>query len=137
MFSCKNETKVVVNNSLVTEVQDIDLEVDDFNGLQKYLNTTSDKTYVVNFWATWCSPCIKELPFFEELNKNYSSKNVEVILVSLDFPNKYETSLKPFIKEKNLQSKVVALNDTDSNTWIPKVSEDWSGAIPATLIFNK
>ena len=137
MFSCKNETKVVVNNSLVTEVQDIDLEVYDFNGLQKYLNTTSDKTYVVNFWATWCSPCIKELPFFEELNKNYSSKNVEVILVSLDFPNKYETSLKPFIKEKNLQSKVVALNDTDSNTWIPKVSEDWSGAIPATLIFNK
>jgi thiol-disulfide isomerase/thioredoxin len=137
LVSCKNETKVIAEKPVNAEVQDNSLEVYDFNGLQKYLNTTSDKIYVVNFWATWCSPCVKELPFFEAINKNYFSKNVEVILVSLDFSNKYETSLKPFIKEKNLQSKVVALNDTDSNTWIPKVSEQWSGAIPATLIFNK
>jgi hypothetical protein len=45
--------------------------------------------------------------------------------------------LKPFIQEKKLKSKVVALNDPDANFWIPKISEDWSGAIPATLIYNK
>jgi hypothetical protein len=76
------------------------------------------------------------LPHFEQLNKVYADE-VEVILVSLDFPNKYESKLKPYIQNKNLQSKVVALNDVDSNSWIPKVDESWTGAIPATIIFNK
>ncbi|WP_323789437.1 TlpA disulfide reductase family protein [Psychroserpens sp.] len=136
-FSCKDVPKkeqiAEMSQSIETEVS---LEVYDFEGLQKFLKTTDDKTYVVNFWATWCAPCIKELPYFEKLNKDYSD-DVEVILVSLDFPSKYDTKLKPYIKTKNLQSKVIALNDVDSNTWIPKVDESWTGAIPATVIFNK
>lgn len=60
-----------------------------------------------------------------------------MILISLDFPSKYESKLKPFIVDKKLQSKVVALDDADANSWIPKVDESWSGAIPATVIFNK
>ncbi|MCB0447201.1 MAG: TlpA family protein disulfide reductase [Gelidibacter sp.] len=140
LVSCKNEPK---QNEQLAKSEDnsieqsMELEVYDYEGLKKYLTTTSDKTYVVNFWATWCAPCVKELPSFEALNSKYGSENVEVILVSLDFPNKYESKLKPFIKEKGLKSKVVALNDTDSNMWIPKINENWSGAIPATLIFNK
>ncbi|WP_431136437.1 TlpA family protein disulfide reductase [Psychroserpens mesophilus] len=137
LFSCKNATEkeqiAEINQEIDTEIS---LEVYDFNGLQQFLNTNDDKTYVVNFWATWCAPCIKELPYFEKLTKNYS-KNVEVILVSLDFPSKYDTKLKPYIANNNLKSKVVALNDVDSNTWIPKVDESWTGAIPATVIFNK
>ena len=136
-FSCKDVTdkKQVAHVNEVLE-EEIALEVYDFDGLQKYLSATDDKTYVVNFWATWCAPCVKELPYFEKLNTLYS-EDVKVILVSLDFPSKYETKLKPYIKNENLQSKVVALNDVDSNTWIPKVDESWTGAIPATVIFNK
>ena len=63
--------------------------------------------------------------------------NVEVILVSLDFPKQIESKLIPFLKKRELQSEVVVLDDVDSNTWIPKVHEDWSGAIPATIIYNK
>jgi hypothetical protein len=77
------------------------------------------------------------LPYFEEITQQYRGQTVEVILVSLDFPRQYESKLKPFIKDKNLQSEVIALNDTDMNTWIPQVDENWSGAIPATLIYNK
>ena len=110
----------------------------DFEGLQAYFEAKSnDKTYVVNFWATWCAPCVKELPYFEELNVNYSSKNVEVILVSLDFPKQIESKLIPFLAKKGLKSEVVILDDVDSNAWIPKVNEEWSGAIPATVIYNK
>jgi len=137
LISCKDATeKEKVAEVKQTEGTEVILEIFDFDGLQKFLRTTDDKTYVVNFWATWCAPCIKELPYFEKLNKEYSD-NVEVILVSLDFPSKYETKLKPYIKNKNLQSKVIALNDVDSNSWIPKVDESWTGAIPATVIFNK
>ena len=114
------------------------LKVFDFNELQTYLSTKDvNKTYVINFWATWCAPCVKELPYFETLNANYSDKNVEVILVSLDFPRQIETKLKPFLKKKALKSEVVVLDDVDANSWIPKVNENWSGAIPATLIYNK
>lgn len=87
--------------------------------------------------ATWCAPCIKELPYFELINTEYGDKNVEVILVSLDFPHLYESKLKPFIKENQLHSKVIALDDADMNSWIPKVDKSWSGSIPATLIYKK
>ena len=116
---------------------EVKLEIVDYYGLEEVLKREDDKTYVVNFWATWCAPCVKELPYFEKLDKEYESENVEVVLVSLDFPKKYETRLKPFIKKHQLRSELIALNDMDSNYWIPKVSENWSGAIPATLIFNK
>ncbi|MEO6348412.1 MAG: TlpA disulfide reductase family protein [Aquaticitalea sp.] len=139
MGSCKEEAKSdVASYSGGKDLKLVPkLEVLDFKGLQKYLTTTSDTTYVVNFWATWCAPCVKELPTFEQLYSNFSDKKVKVILVSLDFPRKYDSNLKPFIEEHRLKAKVIALNDPDSNSWIPKISEDWSGTIPATLIYNK
>src|SRR5690606_8072833 len=120
----------------VIEVANPDLEVYDFNGFQKFLQKKDGKVYVVNFWATWCAPCVKEMPYFEKLNEEYKSDNVEVLFVSLDFPHLYDSKLKPFIKDKNIKSKVIALNDVDMNTWIPKVDENWSGSIPATIIYK-
>lgn len=114
-----------------------EIPVYDFNAFEYLINKNDEKTYIVNFWATWCKPCIAELPFFEELNQNYSNKNVEVILVSLDFSEHLTTRVIPFIERHQLKSNVVLLDDTDSNTWIPKVDNNWSGAIPATLIYNK
>ena len=137
-LSCKNDKTVSENLDLVSKQVTYDsLEVYDFNGLKEFLYKQDDKTYVVNFWATWCIPCVKEMPHFEKLNREYKKENVEVILVSLDFPNQYEKKLKPFLEKNNIKSKVVALNDTDMDSWIPQVSENWSGSIPATLIYNK
>lgn len=124
----------LIENSIST---DIELDVFDYNGLEPYLNKTDDKTYVVNFWATWCAPCIKELPYFETLNAQYAGQNVEVLLVSLDFPSQYEKKLKPFIKKHDLKSKILVLDDVDQNNWIPKINENWDGAIPVTIIYNR
>ncbi len=140
--SCKNDAKTENDSgdTAVVEAINIDavkLEIYDFNGLEKFLNQKDEKVHVVNFWATWCAPCVKELPHFEELNRNYKQKNVEVMLVSLDFPKQYDKKLKPFIIEHNLQSKILVLDDVDMNTWVPKVNEDWDGAIPITIIYNK
>ena len=143
VVSCENtkketsESNVISKDLIADASQDFKLEVYDFDGLEPLLSTTDDKTYVVNFWATWCLPCIKELPYFESLNTDYKDRDVEVILVSLDFPKDYNKKLKNFVLKRNLKSKIVALDDVDSNRWIPKVNADWSGAIPATLIFNK
>ena len=112
------------------------IEVVDFDGLYSKIDLSVEKTYVINFWATWCAPCVKELPYFEEVNKQLSDNNAEVILVSLDFPSQIETKLKPYLKRNKIKSKVILLDDSKMNTWVPKVSERWDGGIPATLIVN-
>ena len=95
-------------------------------------NTKNIKVY--NFWATWCAPCIREIPHFENVNQYYS--NVDVILVSLDDVDLLNKKVKPFIIRKEISSRVVLLNETDMNFLIDKVDKTWSGAIPATLIVD-
>ncbi len=110
---------------------------DDFGQLEQLFRMDNDTTYVINFWATWCKPCIKELPYFEALNSQHKNEKVKVVLVSLDFPKQLESNLVPFVQKKQLRSKVVVLLDGKYNDWIDKVSPDWSGAIPATYIYKK
>ena len=107
-----------------------------FSEFEHELNKIDDKVHVVTFWATWCKPCVKELPYFEKLHENYKDKNVEVNLVSIDRHNQIESHLKPFIKKHNLQSRLLQLSDTNNNEWMPKVDEIWSRGIPTTLIYN-
>ena len=118
----------------ITETKPI--EVVDFDNLYNKIDLSNNTTYVVNFWATWCSPCVKELPHFEYVNEKYSEKNVKVILVSLDFPSQIESKLQPYISKNDIRSKVILLDDPKINKWVPRVSEKWDGGIPATLIVN-
>jgi thiol-disulfide isomerase/thioredoxin len=104
--------------------------------LEARLKKGSDTLYVVNFWATWCAPCIKELPNFEQLAKNNTNQPLKVLLVSVDFKSKLESTVQPFVKKKGLQNEVYLLNETNQQYYIDKISKDWSGALPATLFVN-
>ena len=105
--------------------------------LTQWKNSDSDTVYVLNFWATWCAPCVAELPNFERLTSEYADKTVKVILVNTDFRRDVDTRLKSFLAKKNLQSQVVFIDERTPNKWIDLVSTEWTGAIPATLIVNK
>jgi thiol-disulfide isomerase/thioredoxin len=109
----------------------------DFDQFEPWLHRQTDTVYVVNFWATWCAPCIREIPDFEQIHKKYSAKKVKVLLVSLDNPNRIDNHVIPFLDRLNVKSQVVLLDDPYANRWIPKVSDQWSGAIPATVIYNQ
>lgn len=146
ILACKSEPKASVSPSLETaerstqeaeDLSNLSFPVYNFQQLEELLLIEDEAIHIVNFWATWCAPCIKELPYFEALAEKYKADNVTLLLVSLDFPRQYETKLMPFIKEKQLKAQVVALNDLDMNTWIPAIDSTWSGAIPATLIYSK
>ncbi|UMB53250.1 TlpA family protein disulfide reductase [Lutibacter sp. A64] len=125
------------NKEIVTKqpLNNATIPVYNFSELEPLLYTDSEKIHIVNFWAMWCAPCVKELPIFQAYEKN--NENVEMIFVSLDFPEDIETKLKPFLEKKGITSKVVLLDDPDANTWIDKIDPNWSGAIPFTIVFNK
>lgn len=102
---------------------------------QKALGDEKERVQVINFWATWCAPCLKELPLFEKLNEE--RKDVKVRLVSLDMdldPN--PDKVRNFVNRKKLKSEVMILNEKDPNSWIDKIDKRWSGALPATLVVN-
>jgi thiol-disulfide isomerase/thioredoxin len=97
----------------------------------------TDTLYIVNFWATWCAPCVAELPEFCRIDSAYKTKPVKVILVSLDFPEAWPEKLGAFLRKKQIGTEVLWLDESDPNYFIPKISNAWSGAIPATLVSSK
>ena len=113
-----------------------EVEVIKFKELQQLRQSAGDTLYVVNFWATWCKPCIKELPYFEAASAAYKDQPVKVILISMDAAEDLEKRVRPFVQKRGLKADVMLLDETDGNTWIDKLEPKWSGAIPATLLFN-
>jgi thiol-disulfide isomerase/thioredoxin len=96
---------------------------------------------IVNMWATWCKPCIEELPYFiDEVKKHNASASpgdsVQLLLVSLDFKEAFPKAITSFIKKRNFITPVVWLDETNADYFCPKVDPKWSGAIPATLFIN-
>lgn len=122
-----------------TEAQDVHQSAafavcSDYKELEEKLEGLGDTLVVVNFWATWCKPCVRELPYFQALDSHFEGSGAKVLLVSLDLPKDLDVKLRPFAEDWDISSLVVALTDTDHNKWIPKVHEDWTGAIPATWV---
>ena len=96
----------------------------------------SDSVLVINFWATFCKPCIEEIPYFEKTVKKFKQQKVKLLLVSLDLKDQYPAKIKAFAKKNKYSSQIVWLNETNADYFCPRVDKAWSGGIPATLIVN-
>lgn len=107
-----------------------------FPALQQRLARPSDTTYVINFWATWCGPCVQEMAGFEKVRAAQAGQKVKFVLVSLDYAAQLDKKVKPFVRKHGLKAEVLLLDETDPNTWLQKVDRQWSGSIPFTLIYN-
>jgi thiol-disulfide isomerase/thioredoxin len=103
--------------------------------LEQYIAKTDTPT-VVNFWATYCVPCLKEIPHFEETVKKYKKKGVKLLLVSLDFKESYPEKIKNFVDKRKFDSPIVWLDETNADYFCPKIDSKWSGVMPATLFIN-
>lgn len=98
--------------------------------------SSKDTLYIINFWATWCAPCVAELPEFNALYNHYKGKPVKVLLVSLDFKEDYPMKLERFVERKKLLPAVAWLSDTNPDVFIPVIEKSWEGSIPATVIVH-
>lgn len=134
VFACqsKKETdEAIASNEQLTLITD-------YNNLFAKFTQNDDKLYVVNYWATWCKPCVEELPDFMEVNNELKDNtNFKMILVSLDKASALETNVQDFIEDNNISTDVYLLSDNKRQMqWIPMVNERWSGAIPSTAFYK-
>ncbi len=102
---------------------------------QQAENKKNDTLYVLNFWATWCKPCIEEIPFFEEASRKFVVEKIKIIYVSLNSVKEIK-SVQHFITTQQISNTVLLLNATNPNDWIDKIDSSWSGAIPATVMYK-
>jgi len=112
-----------------------EVEVVQFKTFEEVLNSQGNNLRIYNFWATWCKPCIIEMPYFEQIAKEKGEK-VKMNFISLDYADQVESKVKPFLTKKNIKSKVMLIDNLDYNSWIDRVDPRWSGAIPATVFIT-
>lgn len=104
--------------------------------VSKYLAEKTSDVVIVNMWATFCKPCVAELPSFIKITEQYKKNNVKLLLVSLDLPSFYPKKIQAFATKHNFNTNIVWLEETDADYFCPKIDKSWSGSIPATLIVN-
>ena len=103
--------------------------------LEKYI-ASSDHPLIISFWATFCAPCNKEIPYFQSTVERYKDQRVELILVSLDLPDYFPTRIDSFARSHAYTARIVWLNETNADYFCPKVDPRWTGGIPSTLFLN-
>ena len=103
--------------------------------LESYLSN-ADHPIIVNFWATFCAPCNKEIPYFQSTVEKFGPQHVELLLVSLDLPDYYPSRIAGFASDHGYHATLAWLNETDADYFCPRVDKRWTGGIPSSLFIN-
>lgn len=134
------KTKLVITGLLVfflfTSVKAQSIKKWKYAELEQYVNQ-SKTPVVINFWATFCRPCVEEIPYFQKSIKQFQDKKVKLILASLDFPEYYPEKIEAYAKKYGFTAEIVWIDEEDPGQFCPKIDKDWSGVLPATLLINK
>jgi thiol-disulfide isomerase/thioredoxin len=96
----------------------------------------SDHPLIVSFWATFCAPCNKEIPYFQTTVTRYADQRVELVLVSLDLPDYFPARIASFAQSHAYTARIVWLDETNADYFCPKVDAGWTGGIPCSLFIN-
>ena len=121
LFAQSNETQVKIINA---------------GDLRNILNYCNDTALLINVWATWCVPCREEFPDLVKISKSYAGK-VRIIGISVDDSEVLKSKVIPFIKEQNANFEIYLLKVVEPEDFINLLNKKWSGAIPATFIYDK
>lgn len=136
LWGCQNKSNkeiVIPEATMLTGVR----EVVDFSKLEPFFHKKTDSVYLINFWATTCPPCLKELPWFETLASEFEHEKLRMLFINTDGKSHLEDRLFPFLERRKIDLPMVALTDPNANKWTEAVNPNWYGALPYTIIYNK
>ena len=105
--------------------------------LDELKNSLKGKVVLINFWATWCKPCVKEFPELVKLYNNYKDKNFQLVFISADVPEEIESKVVPFLKSQNVDFVSYYNNFDKPEELINYIDKNWEGAIPSTYVYDK
>lgn len=118
---------------------EVSVEVDpvDEAGFKDLVANRNGKILLLNMWATWCIPCREEFPDLVKIANEYANENVEVVGISADFPDEVDSKIIPFLKSQNVSFKNYVKDFQDDGVFIDMVNPNWSGALPATFVYDQ
>ena len=134
-FKMKRTALILITCFFVLSVGGQEIKKIKITDLEKMI-AESKTPLIINFWATFCKPCMEEIPHFQKLGKKYEKDGVKLLLVSLDMKDAYPTQVNAFIKKKKIRIPTAWLDETNADYFCPRIDTSWSGVIPATLFIN-
>lgn len=138
LFACEQTTpkEVPVSSFEIDEDTSKLASMTNFQDFEQLLATEKGKVVLVNIWATWCKPCVHEMPFLEKLHQNYQDKGVKIVTLSIDDVAKADSLVVPFWEEMNFSMDNYLVTAEDTGAFINKIDPLWIGLLPTTFIFN-
>lgn len=137
VFGCSIKWKSKIKSAKKTlakmNAEKVELTMANVDTIKNILKNNSEKLRLINFWATWCSPCVSEFPELIRINRNFRKRAFEMVTISLDTPEKSNVVLK-FLKQNYASTKNYQFNSDDKYDLIDVVDKDWPGSLPYTII---
>lgn len=124
------------SKTFLSKPTEISVEVIDVKKMKEIINDRKGKPLLINVWATWCVPCREEFPELVKITNKFNGK-VEMIGVSVDFPEEKDSKVIPFLQGMNAEFKNYIIKVTEPEDFINLLNKEWSGAVPATFVYDK
>jgi len=105
-------------------------------GIGQWIKDNRGKAVFVNLWATWCPPCVAEMPQLNAFHKSMDPGRVSLLAVSVDDPSRMESTVAPFVKKHGLGFPVRVLDSTSPDELGAALGIEFSGAVPVTVLFS-
>ena len=132
LFSLVGSTNYALAQSNISP----QIKIINVTDLSELINENKDRVLLINVWATWCVPCREEFPELVQIAKSYSEK-VRVVGISVDDSEILDSKVIPFLKNQKAEFENYLLKVIEPEDFINLLSKEWSGAIPATFIYDK
>lgn len=135
-FSAAAQSKTAHKSRGVRAVQPAPVRAVNAEEMQALLKRDGTRPLLVNYWATWCDPCRDEFPDLVKIDRDYRAKGLDFIAISLDDLIDIKTAVPKFLLAMNAKMPVYLLNVADPEPAINMVDSSWSGALPATFLYD-